>query len=229
MNSKAMFKTVVLVGLCAGLLLAGNVFARENAGNAIGNPSFEEVRRDNPARWSKRTWSGQGQLELGEGGKTGSRSVLISSESGADISWSQNVAIDPFGRYKLTGWIKTENLNKGSGAGALLNVHELQNVRTKALTGTNDWTEVEAEFEAAGNTSVLINCLFGGWGQSTGKAWYDDIKLEMLEKVTPASKTVQTQVAIDAADTFEPISEFVYGQFIEHPRRCIYGGIWAEM
>jgi alpha-N-arabinofuranosidase len=34
---------------------------------------------------------------------------------------------------------------------------------------------------------------------------------------------------IDAAKTGEPISKYIYGQFIEHLGRCIYGGIWAEM
>jgi alpha-N-arabinofuranosidase len=37
------------------------------------------------------------------------------------------------------------------------------------------------------------------------------------------------QVTIDAGRTGEPISKYVYGQFIEHLGRCIYGGIWAEM
>lgn len=37
------------------------------------------------------------------------------------------------------------------------------------------------------------------------------------------------QVAIDTNKTSEPISKYVYGQFIEHLGRCIYGGIWAEM
>jgi alpha-N-arabinofuranosidase len=36
-------------------------------------------------------------------------------------------------------------------------------------------------------------------------------------------------VTIDAAQTGEPISKYIYGQFIEHLGRCIYGGIWAEM
>ena len=36
-------------------------------------------------------------------------------------------------------------------------------------------------------------------------------------------------VTINAGKTFEPISKFIYGQFIEHLGRCIYGGIWAEM
>jgi alpha-L-arabinofuranosidase len=36
-------------------------------------------------------------------------------------------------------------------------------------------------------------------------------------------------VTIDAGKTGEPISKYIYGQFIEHLGRCIYGGIWAEM
>jgi len=37
------------------------------------------------------------------------------------------------------------------------------------------------------------------------------------------------EVTIDAAETGDPINPFIYGQFIEHLGRCIYGGIWAEM
>jgi alpha-N-arabinofuranosidase len=37
------------------------------------------------------------------------------------------------------------------------------------------------------------------------------------------------QITVDAAKTREPLSKYIYGQFIEHLGRCIYGGIWAEM
>ena len=37
------------------------------------------------------------------------------------------------------------------------------------------------------------------------------------------------QVSVDATKTGEPINPFIYGQFIEHLGRCIYGGIWAQM
>jgi len=37
------------------------------------------------------------------------------------------------------------------------------------------------------------------------------------------------KVTIDAGKTGEPVSKYIYGQFIEHLGRCIYGGIWAEM
>jgi alpha-N-arabinofuranosidase len=39
----------------------------------------------------------------------------------------------------------------------------------------------------------------------------------------------QAPVRIDVSRKSEPISPYVYGQFIEHLGRCIYGGVWAEM
>src|SRR6476469_1698060 len=36
-------------------------------------------------------------------------------------------------------------------------------------------------------------------------------------------------VTINAAKAGPPISPYIYGQFIEHLGRCIYGGLWAEM
>jgi len=37
------------------------------------------------------------------------------------------------------------------------------------------------------------------------------------------------RVVVDASATGPAISPLVYGQFIEHLGRCIYGGLWAEM
>ncbi|MBN1766501.1 MAG: hypothetical protein JW860_14700, partial [Sedimentisphaerales bacterium] len=39
----------------------------------------------------------------------------------------------------------------------------------------------------------------------------------------------KTHITINAGSTNVSISPFIYGQFIEHLGRCIYGGIWAEM
>ncbi|MBN2138117.1 MAG: glycoside hydrolase family 127 protein [Sedimentisphaerales bacterium] len=193
----------------------------------IQNPSFEKASRGGPAGWRKSTYSGDGSLEYVDGGRTGKKCVMISSENGADIGWLTSVTIKPRSKYRLTAWIKTENV-KSTGdrqaKGALLNLHNIQPVQTNAVTGTEDWTKVEVEFDSGERTSVEINCLFGGWGLATGKAWYDDLKLELVE-----SKSVETSLQIDAAKTGEPVSKYIYGQFIEHLGRCIYGGIWAEM
>ncbi len=50
--------------------------------------------------------------------------------------------------------------------------------------------------------------------------------------VPSAAKTAETAgltATIHADQAREPISPYIYGQFIEHLGRCIYGGIWAEM
>ena len=44
-----------------------------------------------------------------------------------------------------------------------------------------------------------------------------------------ATVPVKPEVTVQAGATREPINPFLYGQFIEHLGRCIYGGIWAEM
>jgi alpha-L-arabinofuranosidase len=44
----------------------------------------------------------------------------------------------------------------------------------------------------------------------------------------PDYKSTHT-VTINPEETSAPISPYIYGQFIEHLGRCIYGGIWAEM
>jgi len=44
-----------------------------------------------------------------------------------------------------------------------------------------------------------------------------------------AAHAAANGVTIDTGRTGEPISPYIYGQFIEHLGRCIYGGIWAEM
>ena len=53
--------------------------------------------------------------------------------------------------------------------------------------------------------------------------------VSIVAGVCQSSAAQPVAVTIDAAKTGEPISKFIYGQFIEHLGRCIYGGIWAEM
>lgn len=214
-----------------GIFLAGFLclFSFAAGENLLTNPSFEDSRNNRPVRWRTMVWNGQASLEMAPIGHTGNASVMIDSSSGGDVAWTQTVRVEPNSRYRLSGWIKTENLQAGNARGALLNVQDYEGVETPAVKGTQDWTKVECEFVVEMDDSIQINCLYGGWGTATGKAWYDDIALEKIGAFTYESKTVEAEVSVDASQTFEPISKYIYGQFIEHLGQCIYGGIWAEM
>jgi len=146
----------------------------------LRNPSFERVSGRNPAGWEQHTYGGQARFRHTRGGRTGQRCIMIASEGGTDAGWLTSARVKLYSRYRLSGWIKTENLDAGSGKGALLNLHNIQPTQTRAITGTTDWTKVSVEFDTGANAAVQINCLLGGWGQSTGKAWFDDIQLNRL-------------------------------------------------
>ena len=177
----------LVVGFCGAV--AG--LAAEAGENLLQNSSFERADGQKPADWSTTTWGGRADFGYASVGRTGSRSVMIESADGADASWSQMVTVKPYYRYRLSAWIKTENVERSEGGrGALLNVHNMQSVRTEAVRGTTDWTQVATEFEATGGT-LQINCLFGGWGNATGKAWFDDVELTVLEKVEHTAETIE--------------------------------------
>jgi alpha-N-arabinofuranosidase len=51
----------------------------------------------------------------------------------------------------------------------------------------------------------------------------------LVAQETNSNSSAPSEVTVDTSQTGEPISPYIYGQFIEHLGRCIYGGIWAEM
>jgi mono/diheme cytochrome c family protein len=59
----------------------------------------------------------------------------------------------------------------------LLNCHATQ-FQTKAVNGDSDWKRVEARFNSGDRTKLSVNVLFGGYGQSQGEAWFDDVELK---------------------------------------------------
>jgi alpha-N-arabinofuranosidase len=190
----------------------------------IQNPSFEETKDNQPVGWWPVTYQKEAVFAVDKVARTGNNSVKVSSKTGADASWSTVVKVRPFSKYRLTGWIKTKDLRSIGGKGVLLNIHGMEKLQTKALTGTNDWTKVELVFETELNDALQVNCLFGGWGKVTGEAWFDDVTLEFL-----AGRSLNPQATIHTDQKMAPVSKYIYGQFIEHLGRCIYQGIWAEM
>lgn len=58
-------------------------------------------------------------------------------------------------------------------------------------------------------------------------SWIVAITLGLVSTVVAQDK--RAILAIDTSQTRAPLQPYIYGQFIEHLGRCIYGGVWAEM
>ncbi len=191
----------------------------------LPNPSFETIEGGKPAAWQGHTWAGDARFSLSDIARSGEHSVLVEAgPDGCDSAWLAHASVKPNARYRLTGWIRTAGVEPGGGLGALLNLHGRPE-RSDPVTGTSDWTQVGFEFDTGWETSVQINCLVGYFGKARGGAWFDDLQLVLLEE----RQAPIEEIRIDANRRGEPISPYIYGQFIEHMGRCIYGGIWAEM
>jgi len=158
--------------------------AANASGNLLPNASFEEGSGDAPQGWQPTTWDGAGKLSWASVGHTGTRSLKSATwgKNQCDCGWLAQVPVAPHATYRLSGWIKTQNV-EGEGLGAVLLVHEFQQPprrHTPPLTGTHDWTHVETVFDSQDHDSLRINCCLGGWGCVAGEALFDDVRLERI-------------------------------------------------
>jgi len=94
----------------------------------------------------------------------------------------QDLALKPGETYRLSGYIRTENLKDTHGVSLALmdaNNWELFNIHTQFISGTNEWTWVEKTFRIPPQTSKVLLMLrrFAGEGKISGSAWFDDISI----------------------------------------------------
>ena len=155
--------------------------------------------------------------------QTGTKSLFIQADRFTSGRWTTKVLLKPWSKYRFTGWIKTENLVSQTGKGAGFRMERLD-VELKGFTGTNDWTRVDYEFETGNDDCVTIACVLDIERNAKGRVWFDNMNMELI-----SSEKFETQVAVNTANKSEPMPVYIYGQFIEHLGRCIYGGVWAEM
>ena len=157
--------------------------------NLVANPSMEEMGNGAPVSWRRLTHNGEATFSVDDqSAHGGKRSVKITSQTGADVSWSQDIAVKPRTRYRVSAWVKTRGLKAGTGEGAQINLHELQRQgKTSALKGDTDWARITSEFETGTHTKLILNLLYGGWGRSTGEAWWDDVEVFEVGPATGAA------------------------------------------
>jgi len=155
--------------------------------------------------------------------QNGTKSLFISADRLTFGRWTSKVLLKPWSKYRFSGWIKTENLISANDKGAGFRMDGLE-VEPIGFTGTNDWTMVSYEFETGNNDCVTIACVLDIERNAKGRAWFDNMNMELI-----SSEKIATKININTAVKAEPMPVYIYGQFIEHLGRCIYGGIWAEM
>ncbi len=107
--------------------------------------------------------------------------LKIENTSPNDCRIHKSFKVSPSSFYKVTLSIKTENVS--DGAGANLSGYNY-NGKAFATTGTTEWRTASVILEtAADQKNVNISLGLGGYGsESTGVAYFDNLKIEKISK-----------------------------------------------
>jgi len=108
----------ILLAACAALLCLVSCNKMQTGTNLLKNPGFEEGGGALPSYWSQDVWS-ENTLAVScvrESGTAyeGTGFVTITSNAPADAKLVQNVAVSPKSIYKLSGYIKAEDIPEGN-------------------------------------------------------------------------------------------------------------------
>lgn len=177
------------------------------------------------SEWLTEYWSKQENYSDSISTANDDQMLVIKADSFSFNRWYKQINIKPYARYRVSGLIKTEGVegrNERSGAG-----FRLANIAFEGdtiLRGTTDWTPLSFEFDSEGDDSFMLECVLGKRGEAKGTVYFDQLKLEEL-----SAKELKPQISIDLSQQSEPMSTLLYGQFMEHMGRSIYGGVWAEL
>jgi alpha-L-arabinofuranosidase len=224
---------VALLVLLIATPAIGTLKSKQPVGEIV-NPSIEILDENKrPDHWilepAPRGAAAPGGQSTSEVAHAGVRSLLLSTST----AWTNKTLVKPYATYQLTGWIKTQDLPGSGNVGATFLA---RGVRTTSpapkIGGSSDWTRVDLTFETGDQDSLIVAAaLVGLEGRRTGdpaaiqgKAFFDDLKLELV-----SARELKPEITIDVSKMRAPMPDLIYGQFIEHLGRCIYGGIWAEM
>lgn len=183
MEKKLFFSIMLVLTL---ILASQQATARSN--NLIKNPSFEEETGGKPNSWDTTAYKNdltitEFNLERGPG-HSGEKYVVIINKSENDARYSQRIKVKPDNMYRLSCWIKTENVGLNNKGANLSIANKLE--MSKEIKGTNGKWEYVELYVKTGNGIDAINATVGLGGYcsiNTGKASFDDVCMEEVDTI----------------------------------------------
>ncbi len=179
--------TILLVFLFSFAVIAGAV-AENGTGNLIRNGGFETLGRDGiPEGWYTDAWeltAGYTQYKFFDSGDGNHGTIAeIYNIAGNDARLAQNVDVEPDTVYCLSGYVRGDGIDGGRGAN--LSVEGVYAFSEAVYDTAGDWRYIEYYGETGPDQrQITVYVRLGGYsGESTGKAWFDNISLTAVETV----------------------------------------------
>jgi hypothetical protein len=183
-----MFKKIISIFICLVVITGISVSTAAKNENIIENPSFEEAASNEVNPWYKEAYnkdSNATQFNVSDQNPhSGKKCVVVDNKVENDSRYMQVLKVSSKANYKLSCWIRTENVGQNA-KGANLSIGGCLDLAGD-IRGTNGKWEYAEMYAKVGKgiDSINVSVGVGGYGSiNTGKAWFDDVKVEKVKKI----------------------------------------------
>ena len=184
-------------------------------GNLLENADFTETEGSAPKGWEMGMWvtgGGASYLEV-QTLDDGLPAALVENVAPNDARFEQSVAVRPNAVYKLTASVMAEGCDP-SKLGANVSFLGIYGTSADVHETNGNWETLTLYAQTGDKQSEATVCIrLGGYGaETTGKAWFRDVRLEQVE-TAPVGESVLS-LATPKPQKEQPSSEDSRGAVI---------------
>ena len=147
------------------------------------NGDFEEVADQHFKGWTMQDDEGVTTFAdhaTVHGGKTSLRMQDIGRNPHAHCRLAQGIKLQPYRQYRITFWVKTEDLAPADAEIKVLSDDTTDTIsfQTFHVDRTQDWKRYDLVFNSLGHEHGRL--YLGCWSGKSGKLWWDDLSVEEI-------------------------------------------------
>lgn len=149
----------------------------------LRNADFEETKGNHFQGWTMQDDEGVTTFAdhaVVHGGKFSLRMENIGANQHQHCRLAQPIDLQPYRQYRISFWVKTENLVPAEAEVKLLTTNAQQSINFESfhVEGTQDWKHYDLVFNSLDHDKGLF--YLGCWSGKTGKLWWDDVRIEEI-------------------------------------------------
>ena len=111
-------------------------------------------------------------------GKTSLRMQDIGKNPARHARIVQPIKLQPNRQYRISVWVKTENMNPADPEVKILSGDATVSFQTFHANATQDWTHYDLSFNSRQFTDAML--YLGSWYGKEGKCWWDDLEIHEI-------------------------------------------------
>ena len=137
---------VLVLAIAAAIIISSFVGFQPKGVNLIKNGGFDDVQDGLPAEWYAESYTSGADFSVVSGGYDGNSAKIVSNNYN-DARFVQKVSVNPNAIYRLSAWVKTEDVQVKSGVDenkgcANVSVMEMFYI-SQTLSGDSEWTRID--------------------------------------------------------------------------------------